>query len=115
MGKDDLVVTVATDGLDRYGSVMEAMRRDYGVVDETEAVARVRSLFHGLRTDNIWDGTADNHARWHNLKYYTWVEQQGKTVQELDAQKNPAWWQAEQAKVADIDAKLTEYRASQKA
>ena len=115
MGKDDLVVTVATDGLDRYGSVMEAMRRDYGVVDETEAVARVRSLFHGLRTDNIWDGTADNHARWHNLKYYTWVEQQGKTVQELDAQKDPAWWQAEQAKVADIDSKLTEHRASQKA
>ena len=48
MGKDDLVVTVCTDGLDRYGSVMDDMRRDYGAVDEAEAVARVRSLFHGL-------------------------------------------------------------------
>lgn len=110
LGPDDLVVTIATDGLDRYGSVMDAMRRDYGVVDETEAVARVRSLFHGLRTDYIWEGTWENRARWHNLKYYTWVEQQGKTVQELDAQKDQAWWIAEQQKVADIDAKLLEYR-----
>ena len=113
MGKDDLVVTIATDGLDRYGSVMDAMRRDYGVVDEVEAVARVRSLFHARTTDWIFDGTPDNRARWHNLKYYTWVEQQGKTVEELDAQKDPAWWEAEQQKVKDINAKLLEYRQTQ--
>jgi cysteine synthase A len=114
LGKDDLVVTIATDGLDRYGSVMDDMRRDYGVVDEVEAVARVRSLFHGLKTDWMFDGTPDNRARWHNLKYYTWVEQQGKTVKELDAQKDPAWWEAEQHKVQDIDTRLKEYRATQK-
>jgi len=113
-GKDDLVVTIATDGLDRYGSVMDDMRRDYGVVDEVEAIARVRSLFHGLKTDWIFNGTPDNRARWHNLKYYTWVEQQGKTVEELDAQKDPAWWEAEQRKVQDIDMRLKEYRATQK-
>jgi hypothetical protein len=43
---------------------------------------------------------------WHNLKYYTWVEQQGKTVEELDAQLDPEWWLAEQAKVQEIDARL---------
>jgi cysteine synthase A len=111
-GPDDLVVTVGTDGMDRYDSVMQAMRRDYGVVDEVEAVARVRSLFYGLKTDWIFDGTANNRRRWHNLKYYTWVEQQGKTVQELDAQRDPAWWEAEQRRVAETDAQLKEYRAS---
>lgn len=111
LGPDDLVVTVATDGLDRYGSVMDAMRRDYGVVDQTEAVARVRSLFHGQKTDNIWDGDQDNRRRWHNLKYYTWVEQQGRTVEELNAQLDPAWWEAEQQRVKEIDKRLTEYRA----
>ncbi|MBN1680645.1 MAG: pyridoxal-phosphate dependent enzyme [Anaerolineae bacterium] len=113
MGEDDLVVTIATDGLDRYGSVMDAMRRDYGELTEIEAVARVRSLFHGLRTDWVFDGTPDNHARWHNLKYYTWVEQQGKTVAELDAQKNADWWEAEQHVVQEIDEKLLAYRATQ--
>ncbi|NLX09699.1 MAG: pyridoxal-phosphate dependent enzyme [Chloroflexi bacterium] len=113
LGKDDLVVTVATDGLDRYGSVMDDMRRDYGVVDEVEGVARVRSLFHGLKTDWIFDGTPDNRQRWHNLKYYTWVEQQGKTVEELEAQRDPAWWEAEQRRVEEIDRCLKEYRAGQ--
>jgi len=113
-GKDDLIVTVATDGLDRYSSVMDALRRDFGVVDEVEGVARARSLFHGLRTDYVWEGTMENRARWHNLKYYTWVEQQGKTVEELDAQKDPAWWEAEQRLVGEIDARLLAYRAAQR-
>ncbi len=113
-GKDDMVVTIATDGMDRYPSVMQAMRQQYGPVDEVEAVARVRSLFHGLKDDWTFDGTPDNRQRWHNLKYYTWVEQQGKTVEELEAQRDPAWWENEQCKVAEIDARLKEYRASQK-
>jgi cysteine synthase len=114
LGQDDLVVTIATDGMDRYPSVMQAMRQKYGVVDETEGVARVRSLFHGLKTDWVFDGTLDNRQRWHNLKYYTWVEQQGKTVEELDAQRSPAWWESEQKRVVEIDRALKEYRASQK-
>ena len=112
-GPDDLVVTIATDGMDRYPSVMDAMRETYGEVDRTEGVARVRSLFHGLRTDWIFDGTPDNRERWHNLKYYTWVEQQGKTVEELEAQRCDEWWEAEQTRVGEIDAKLREYRQSQ--
>jgi hypothetical protein len=76
-------------------------------------VARVRSLFHGLKTDWIFDGTPDNRQRWHNLKYYTWVEQQGKTVEELEAQRDPAWWEAEQRRVEEIDRCLKEYRAGQ--
>jgi len=111
-GPDDLVVTVATDGLDRYWSVMADMQRDFGVIDRTEAVARVRSLFHGKKTDYIWDGTAENRTRWHNLKYYTWVEQQGRTVEELNAQLDPAWWEEHQRRVGEIDARLLEYRAT---
>jgi hypothetical protein len=28
----------------------------------------------------------------HNLKYYTWVEQQGKTYEEICAQWQPEYW-----------------------
>lgn len=112
LGKDDLVVTIATDGMDRYHSVMNTMRRDYGEVDEVEGVARIRSLFHGLRTDWIWDGTWENRLRWHNLKYYTWVEQQGKTVEELNAQLEEAYWEEQQSLVKEIDEKLVAYRQS---
>jgi hypothetical protein len=55
-------------------------------------------------------GTPDARERWHNLKYYTWVEQQGKTVEELDAQRDPEWWLAHQARVSEIDSRLTAAR-----
>jgi cysteine synthase len=113
-GKDDLVLTIATDGMDRYPSVMDAMRQKYGPADEGETVARVRSLFHGLKTDWVFPGTPDNRQRWHHLKYYTWVEQQGKTVQELEAQRDPAWWESEQKRVKAIDKKLLKYRQTGK-
>ncbi len=111
-GSDDLVVTVATDSLDRYYSVMDNMAQHYGVLDEAAAVGRVEGIFHAMKTDWIMPGTADAHARWHNLKYYTWVEQQGKSVEELDAQRDPAWWQAHQGRVQEIDAQLAAVRQS---
>ncbi|GAB4334243.1 MAG: pyridoxal-phosphate dependent enzyme [Phototrophicales bacterium] len=110
LGKDDLIVTVATDSLNRYHSVMDNMREYYGVLDEAAAVGRVEGVFHAATTDWIMEGTADARERWHNLKYYTWVEQQGKTVEELDAQRDPQWWIDHQQLVTQIDEKLVELR-----
>ena len=59
------------------------------------------------------EGTREARERWHNLKYYTWVEQQGKSVEELDAQRDPDWWLEHQARVAEIDRRLLEQRARQ--
>jgi cysteine synthase len=110
MGKDDVIVTVATDSLDRYHSVMDDMCTQYGAIDEVAAAVRVESILHGACTDWIMPGTHEARTRWHNLKYYTWVEQQGKTVQELDAQRDPEWWLKHQALVPEMDAKLKALR-----
>ena len=50
--------------------------------------------------------------QWHNLKYYTWVEQQGKTVEELDAQKDPQWWINHQQLIPEMDERIKERRKS---
>src|SRR5260221_446320 len=105
LGKGDVIATIATDALDRYYSVMDDMRKLYGALDTAAAVGRIEGVFRGVRTDWIQPGTTDNRARWHNLKYYTWVEQQGKTVEELDAQRDPGWWVAHQQRVVEIDAR----------
>ena len=110
LGAGETVVTVATDALDRYHSVMGDMAEQFGTLDEAAAVGRVESIFHGMRTDWVMEGTREARERWHNLKYYTWVEQQGKTVEELDAQRDPYWWIAHQQRVGDIDARLTTLR-----
>ena len=110
---DDVIVTICTDAIDRYRSVMAQLTEQYGPMDKIEAAVRLVGIFHKQKLDWIREATRDERARWHNLKYYTWVEQQGKTVEELDAQRDPAWWQAEQAKVAEIDERIREARRLQ--
>lgn len=106
LGKGSVIATIATDGIDRYHSVMDDVRKVYGTLDEAAAVGRVEGVFHAAATDWVQFGTPEARTRWHNLKYYTWVEQQGKTVQELDAQKSQGWWQEHQERVAEIDKRI---------
>jgi len=110
LGKDDVVVTILTDAIDRYHSVMAQMTATYGKMGAVEAKVRLESIFHGQGLDWIMEGGREARARWHNLKYYTWVEQQGKTVEELNAQRDPEYWLAEQARIAEIDARLKAVR-----
>jgi cysteine synthase len=109
-GHDDVIVTIGTDAIDRYHSVMADMARQYGAIDEARAAAYVEGIFHGATTDWIKDGTPDMRRQWHNLKYYTWVEQQGKTVEELDAQLDPEWWVRHQQLIPELDARIQEAR-----
>lgn len=109
-GEDDLIVTATADGLDRYHSVMDWMREEHGALDEAASAARIESIFYGAKRDYIQHGTPNIHQRWHNLKYYTWVEQQGKTIEELDAQRDPAWWTRHQEMVTEIDERLMHER-----
>jgi cysteine synthase A len=105
LGKDDVIVTICTDAIDRYHSVMADMTARFGKMDEAEATARAH-IFCDQKLDWIREGTRDTRRQWHNLKYYTWVEQQGKTVEELDAQLSQEWWIKHQQMVGEIDAKL---------
>lgn len=111
LGRGSVIATVATDALDRYHSVMDSMQECYGKLDEAAAVGRLEGVFHAASTDWVQPGTREARTRWHNLKYYTWVEQQGKTVEELDAQRDPEWWIGHQERVTEIDKRLVAARA----
>jgi len=104
--KQDVIVTICTDAIDRYHSVMQSMAECYGALDDARAAAYVEGIFHGAKTDWIKDGTPDVRQQWHNLKYYTWVEQQGKTVEELDAQRDPEWWIKHQQLIPEMDERI---------
>ena len=110
MDSNDVIVTVATDAMERYGSVMSSVRNQNGPLDEAAATAIVAGVFHRAGTDWVMEGSREARERWHNLKYYTWVEQQGKTVAELDAQRDPAWWIGHQEQVTEIDRRLLAQR-----
>jgi cysteine synthase len=105
-GAGDVIATVATDAVDRYRSVLAELSATCGPMDRAVARERLARIFHGQKTDWIKDGTPDVRRQWHNLKYYTWVEQQGRSVDELNAQLDPEFWLAQQAEVAEHDRRL---------
>jgi cysteine synthase len=103
LGAKDTIVTIATDSIDRYYSVMKQLDQEFGAMDEVKAAVRLESIFHQVKEDYVQEATKINRERWFNLKYYTWVEQQGKTVQELNAQKSQDWWLEKQTMIPEID------------
>lgn len=56
------------------------------------------------------EGTPYNRTRWHNQKYFTWVEQQGKSIDDLRALADPDFWMKEQAKTAEMDRQMAKAR-----
>lgn len=112
LGAKENIFTVATDSLDRYYSVMAELTQHYGAMDETEAAIRTVAIFHNAKLDWIKEGTRDAKKSWFNLKYYTWVEQQGKTVAELNAQRDPEFWLAHQEQIANIDQQILARRSN---
>ncbi len=109
LGAGENVLTVATDGFDRYPSVLDRLRRRTGPLTPEQARARY-AHFGDVGGDWFLEGTMDVRRRWHNQKYFTWVEQQGKTVAELEALWDPAFWDAEADKLKDIDARHLAWR-----
>lgn len=89
LGEDDIVVTILTDAMDLYASRMDEMRIEEGQYDRTNAAADFNRWVLGQSTDNMLELRYTDRRRVHHLKYFTWVEQQGKTYEEIQAQ----WYQ----------------------
>lgn len=102
------VVVVATDAIDRYHSVMAQLPEP----TYEEAKALVERLTIYAEPQPFFEGDRHNRLRWHNLKYYTWVEQQGKSVEALNAMLDQAFWQQEAARVSEMDDLIFKYQAA---
>jgi cysteine synthase A len=111
LGARQALVTMATDGFDRYPSVLRKLDAEVGPMDADEARRRL-DVFRGQETDWLLEGTPGVRRRWHNQKYFTWVEQQGKTVAELRALEDAAFWVEHQERAQEIDRALLTRRSA---
>ncbi len=88
-----------------YQSRIAELNDEYGAYDRNEA--RLDHNLHILaqKTDNLIELTYADRKRVHNLKYYTWVEQQGKTVEEINAlwYDPEGTWDAVHAQAKELD------------
>ena len=104
----DAVLTVFTDSMALYGSRIEELRDQFGPYRREDAVRDYHRFLLGIGTDHMLELDYYSKKRIHHLKYFTWVEQQGKTVAELDAQwyDYPDYWERVQQQAEAIDAHI---------
>jgi len=107
----DVVTTVLTDSAVMYSSRIRELNDEYGPYDENEA--RLDHSLHilNLKTDNMAELTYIDRKRVHNLKYYTWVEQQGKAIPDLNAlwYDTKGTWDAVHAQAKDLDVLINQF------
>jgi len=110
LGRSDVVITVLTDSMDLYQSRLEEMRQEHGEYTDLDAAADFARYLLGLTTENLLELRYTDRRRIHNLKYFTWVEQQGRTYEEIMAQwYDRNYWTATQGQVDEIDQHIKEF------
>lgn len=109
--KEDVLITVATDSMDLYQSRLAELDEEYGKYTREDAIVHYRKSLMGLKTDSMLELTYQDRLRIHNLKYYTWIEQQGMELDELNAQwyDYRTYWPAIHESVEAIDQKIKEF------
>jgi cysteine synthase len=113
----DVVATVLTDSVEMYRSRIAELREEggrrgpHGEYRPLDAAADYAASLAGQKTDNMLELTWPERKRVHHLKYYTWVEQQGRSSEELDDQ----WYHQEknflgvQKQADQIDELINEF------
>lgn len=91
MTSDDVIFTVATDSAEMYNSRLEELREKRGSYNPIQAVKDFEKCILGATTDWMKELTYTDRKAIHNLKYFTWVEQQGKEIEDL----NRLWYDRE--------------------
>ena len=88
MTSDDVVITIATDSVDMYHSRLDELRSERGDYSTVQAAVDFGSCLMDQKTDNMRELNYQDQKAIHNLKYFTWVEQQAKDVKDL----NQLWY-----------------------
>jgi len=110
MNESDMVFTIATDSMELYQSRMEELRKERGVYTDFQAAVDFDSCLSSITTDNMQELSYWDKKRIHNLKYFTWVEQLGKDVEELDRQWYDAnYWKEKYRSHEEWDVLIQEF------
>ena len=105
----DVVATVLTDSADMYRSRIQELADQYGPYDGRAAAVDHALHLLGLRTDAMAELNYYDRKRVHNLKYYTWVEQQGRDMHELNNLWYGSTWDDVHRQAAALDELITAF------
>ncbi len=108
--ENDIIFTIFTDSVDMYYSRLDEMNTNWGGYSEKQAEIDWNACVKKQGIDYIRELSYNDKKRIHNLKYFTWVEQQEKDVEELNAQwYDEDYWSERFGVVPQWDKLITDF------
>lgn len=108
--EQDVILTVFTDSAGLYGSRLVELAAARGAYTRENALRDQAGPLDHQGIDHFKELAYPERKAIHNLKYYTWVEQQGKTSEELTAMWEPEYWRSRlEDEVGHIDRLIGEF------
>jgi cysteine synthase len=102
----DVVFLPLTDSMEMYTSRLEEERAASGAYDRTAAARHAGRYLDAITTDNMRELDLDDREALHNLKYFTWVEQQQRSIEDLRRLWDPDFWVETYAQVETWDKQI---------
>ena len=112
LGKDDAIITVATDGADLYLSELEKTKNNFqGTFDITACSNIFKKYLKEVNSDNMIELSQNDKERIFNLGYYTWVEQQGVNLNDFEKRKDQKFWLDHYKYMISLDDKIEKFNS----
>lgn len=109
MDSRDVIFTPLTDSMELYASRLEEYRRERGPYGDADAIAHFARYCEGVTTDHLRELTYADRKTLHSFKYFTWVEQQRRTADELRRLWDADFWTETYAQVEQWDRRIEDF------
>ena len=108
LNQEHVVITVATDSSDLYRSQIDSMveNKYQGAFDALSSAEIFGRHLMAIDGSELLDLTYNDQKRIFNLGYYTWVEQQGVTLDDFEARRSQEFWKSLSVDVEDWDQRI---------
>ena len=107
----DILFLPLTDSAELYQSRLADMRESHGDLDRDGAARIFGRYLGGIATDHLRELGYRERKRIHNLKYFTWVEQQGREVEDLNRLWDPDYWVEVFASAGEWDDAIRDFNS----
>ena len=112
LSKNDAIITVATDGADLYETELAKTKKQFNkIYDEVTCAEIFAKNFEAITVDHTLELSQIDKERIFNLGYYTWVEQQGTSIEEFESRRSQSFWDKHYKDMISLDPKIKEFNS----
>ncbi len=110
--KNDAIITVATDGADLYETELAKTKKQFSkIYDQVTCAEIFAKNFEAITVDHTLELSQIDKERIFNLGYYTWVEQQGTSLEEFESRRSQSFWDKHYKEMISLDEKIKEFNS----